>query len=61
MLSSLFGVLAILGGLWGMKTWFGDLVHFLKGSVPLSLLFAGIIAVIAGLSSHKPPPGSKKA
>ena len=30
-----------------MRTWFGDLVHFLKGMVPVSLFFAGIIAIIA--------------
>ena len=62
MLSTLFGVVAVLGGLWGMHLWFGDMVHFFKGMLPMSLFFAGIIAIIAGISSSsKPPSGPKKA
>ena len=62
MLSLFFGLLAILAGLWGMWNWSGDLIHFLKGMVPISLFFAGLIAIIAGMSSlsSKPPPPSKK-
>ena len=63
MLSALFGLAAILLGLWGMWIWGIDLIHFLKGMIPISLFFAGLIAVIAGLSNlspKNPPPGSKK-
>jgi len=64
MLSLLFGLLAVAGGLWGMRHWFREMIYFLKGMVPISLFFAGFIAIIAGLSrsnSKQPPAGSKKA
>jgi hypothetical protein len=62
MLSAIFGLGAVALGLWGMWTWSVDLIHFLKGLLPISLFFAGIIAIIAGLSSLSPktPPDSKK-
>ena len=60
MLSAFFGVLAVLAGLWGIQTWFGDLVHFLKGIIPISLFFSGLIAIIAGLAPKAPPSGPKK-
>jgi hypothetical protein len=62
MLSAIFGLGAVALGLWGMWLWSVDLIHFLKGVLPISLFFAGIIAIIAGLSnlSSKTPPGSKK-
>jgi hypothetical protein len=62
MLSILFGLIAVLAGLYGMRIWFPDLIHFFKGLLPVSLFFAGIVAIIAGMSgSAKPPTGSKKA
>jgi hypothetical protein len=63
MLSAIFGLGAVVLGLWGMYTWGLDLIHFLKGMIPISMFFAGIIAIIAGfssLSSKRPPSGSKK-
>jgi hypothetical protein len=57
-LSAVFGFIAILLGLWGVQSWSGDLWHFLKGIVPVSLVFAGLIAIIAGLAPKAPP--SKK-
>ena len=63
MLSAIFGLGAVVLGLWGMWTWGTDLVHFIKGMLPISLCFAGIIAIIAGLSNlspKNPPPGPKK-
>jgi hypothetical protein len=61
MVSILFGILAVLGGLWGICNWSGDLIHFLKGLVPISLFFAGIIAIITGMSGPSKPSTSKKA
>ena len=52
MVSVLFGLFAIGLGLIGMFSWPGDLVHFMKGMIPISLFLAGVIAVIAGLSSQ---------
>ena len=62
MLSVFFGIAAASLGLWGAWTWNVDLLHFLRGMLPVSLFFSGIIAVIFGLarSSRKTPPGSKK-
>jgi len=62
MLSLFFGLVAVVLGLWGSCLWTADLLHFLKGMFPISLFFAGIIAIIFGLarSSSRTPPGSKK-
>lgn len=50
MVSIAFGVLAVLAGLYGMKIWSSETLHFLKGLLPISLFFAGLIAIIAGAS-----------
>ena len=49
-------------GLWGMWTWNVAFLHFLKGMLPVSLFFAGIITIIFSFarSSARTPPGSKK-
>ena len=60
MLSAVFGLLAVLLGLWGMFTWGSDLIHFLKGIIPISLFFSGLIAIVAGLAPKAPPSGPKK-
>ena len=63
MLSAIFGLGAVFLGLWGMHIWGVDVINFLKGMIPISLFFAGIIAIIAGfsnLSTKRPPSGSKK-
>jgi hypothetical protein len=63
MLSALFGLITILLGLYGMWRWHAELLAFLKGIGPMSLVFAGIVALVAGLSRISPvkaPPSSKK-
>jgi hypothetical protein len=44
------GAVIALAGLAGLACWKSDFFTVLKGSVPLMLAFAGIIAVVAGIS-----------
>jgi hypothetical protein len=62
MVSAVFGVILSALGLWGVFRWSAELVQFLKGMFPISLVFAGVIAIVAGISSFstKTPPGAKK-
>jgi len=53
------GIIALLGIL-GIARWWGAFLMVLKGSVPAMLIFAGIIAVIAGVSEIKDELASKK-
>ena len=52
-------VIAILG-LIGMARWWAAFILIVKGSVPIMLVFAGVIAVIAGISELKDELASKK-
>ncbi len=51
MIAIIFGAAAIAAGVYGIHHWSGYLVVFLKGTVPVSILCAGVVAVLAGLSS----------
>ena len=51
MLSVFFGLIALILGLWGLKTWPGLFVDSMKGILPVSLAFVGLVAVIAGFST----------
>lgn len=53
MLSALLGLLTIAVGFWGLFIWRSEFVLFLKGIVPSSLVFAGLVALIAGLGNRK--------
>ncbi len=62
MLSFLFGLVAVLCGIWGMRVWNVELISFLRGMLPVSLFFVGILAIIIGFASFstKPPSSHKK-
>jgi hypothetical protein len=47
-------------GLVGLIAWSGDLFTIIRGTLPILLFFAGIIAVIAGISELKEEASSKK-
>ncbi len=47
------GLLATLFGLYGIFIWNKEFCFILKGLLPLSLLCAGIIAILAGIHSFK--------
>lgn len=59
-LSIIIGGIVALLGLWGLMGWWSDFILVLRGSVPVILIFAGIIAVIAGLSELRDESASKK-
>lgn len=53
------GVVALLG-LIGVIAWWCDFAALLRGSVPVMLIFGGLIAVIAGVSEMKDEAASKE-
>lgn len=53
MVSVVFGILAVILGVVGIHRWTGDLIHFLKGMLPVALMISGFIAIVAGGSSRK--------
>ena len=52
------GVVTILG-LLGIIGWWGDLLTVIKGSLPVILVFGGVIALIAGLTELKDEAASQ--
>lgn len=54
------GAIAVIIGIIGLLKWWGDFAALLKGSIPLIVIFAGAIAVIAGLSEIKDEAAAKK-
>ncbi len=54
------GVITLLIGIAGITRWGVAVINFLKGSVPLMLVFGGLLAVIAGITSIKDAAEAKK-
>ena len=52
-LSVIIGSCVTILGLLGVVVWFSDTLAIIKGSVPVILVFGGVIAVIAGLTELK--------
>lgn len=52
-LSLLVGTVVALLGLILMISWWYELLFVLRGTLPVLLVFAGVIAVVAGLSELK--------
>lgn len=52
MLSVLMGLTCSMLGLWGLWTWRLEFIFLLKALLPISLVFAGIVAIIAGLANR---------
>lgn len=59
-LGVIIGSVIVLLGLKGLFCWRADFLTVLKGSVPVMLMLAGAIAVIAGLSEIRDEVSSKK-
>ena len=59
-LTVLGGIVAILLGILGLKSWFTLFVAVLKGTVPAFLILGGLIAFIAGVSEIKDRIKEKK-
>ena len=47
------GSISVFIGVVGLLRWWSSFATLLKGSIPVMLIFAGAIAVIAGLSEIK--------
>lgn len=54
------GSVVTLAGILGLVRWRADFLTMLKGSIPLLLIFCGVIAVIAGISSLTDEAALKK-
>lgn len=54
------GAIAVIVGVIGLLRWWPSFAMLLKGSIPVMLIFAGAIAVIAGLSEIKDEAASSK-
>jgi len=52
MLSMLFGLVAMGLGIWGMRLFSVDFLHFIRGALPFSLFCAGFVGFLAGYSSR---------
>lgn len=50
MTSVILGVLVLAASVFGLYTWWGEFILFLKGVMPASFLFASVIAIVAGIS-----------
>jgi len=58
--SVVIGAIVVLLGLLGLMSWWGEFTVILKGMLPAMMIFAGAVAVIAGLSEMKDEASSKK-
>jgi hypothetical protein len=47
-------------GLVALVGWWGDFISIIKGSIPAIMIFAGVIALIAGISQLQDELGEKK-
>jgi hypothetical protein len=54
------GSVVTIVGLLGLLVWRADLVILMKGSLPLLMVFAGAVAVAAGIGALKDEAVSKK-
>ena len=59
-MSVVIGLAVVCVGLVTLIAWKGALAVVLKGIVPAVLIFAGVIAVIAGLSELRDEASAKK-
>ena len=57
--SIIIGSCVAVLGLLGVIVWRSDFLAIIKGSIPVILVFGGVIAVIAGLTELKDEAGSQ--
>lgn len=55
MIAAVIGIAFILIGGWGLVHWLADFMAVLRGFGPLSIFVGGVVALIAGLASFRPP------
>ena len=56
----IIGAVVIAIGIAGLIGWWSDFAVLVKGSLPLLIIFGGVIAVIAGFSQMKDETAAKK-
>lgn len=54
------GAIAALLGLWGLFAWWGHFAAVFMGTLPVILVFGGVIAIFLGLSEIKDELAAKK-
>ena len=54
------GLISILMGIWGIKTWWWSFAELLKGCIPPVLVLGGLAAFFAGISEIKDSTQAKK-
>jgi len=54
------GVISVIIGIFGVKTWCWAFVNLLKGAVPPMLILGGLAAFFAGVSEIKDAMQAKK-
>ncbi len=54
------GLISILIGIWGIKTWWWSFAELLKGAIPPMLILGGLAAFFAGISEIKDSAQAKK-
>jgi uncharacterized membrane protein HdeD (DUF308 family) len=59
MISLFLGIIAFIGGLFFLVNTWEQFINFLYGFLPISIVLAGLIAIIAGISSIKDNINSK--
>lgn len=59
-MSVIVGAIVAALGVMGLAGWWCDFLTVLKGTVPAMMIFAGVIAVIAGVSELKDELAAKK-
>ena len=58
--SIIVGSCVTILGILGLVAWRSDFITIIKGSVPVILVFGGVIAVIAGLTELKDEAAAKQ-
>jgi hypothetical protein len=53
--SVIFGLLTLALGLWGLTAWWWSVTEFLRGALPIALIFLGMIALAAGVKTVRKP------
>jgi len=53
MTAILIGIVFMVLGVWGVMTWFSDMLVVLRGVIPLSLLVGGAVGLITGIGSFQ--------
>ena len=57
----MFGLFSVALGLLGLSAWWWSVVEFLRGFLPLVLVFVGVLALASGVSGFRKDGGVRDA